>query len=222
MASLTQWTWVWVNSGSWWWTGRPGVLWFMGRRVGYDWATELNWIISNSGHLISSLEKCLFRSFAPFWFLQEFWVNKKSISNENSENTISFFFFILSSPFKVIFSYSLMEHEFQQVVPVLLPCNFPCPNSLFNFVFLMPAETLILWAFSGSPDSLAHQVCQYSLPCFLNLKNKHLTPKGYFPSPLEVTNVKYPFDSPRGIIGSKPPVPIWPHASTWPDVVALT
>ena len=30
MASLTQWTWVWVNSGSWWWTGRPGMLQFMG------------------------------------------------------------------------------------------------------------------------------------------------------------------------------------------------
>ena len=44
MASPTQWTWVWVNSGSWWWTGRPGVLRFMGlQRVGYDWATELNW-----------------------------------------------------------------------------------------------------------------------------------------------------------------------------------
>ena len=44
MASLTQWTWVWVNSGSWWWTGWPGVLQFMGlQRVGHDWATELNW-----------------------------------------------------------------------------------------------------------------------------------------------------------------------------------
>ena len=44
MASLTPWTWVWVNSGSWWWTGRPGVLHFMGsQRVGHDWATELNW-----------------------------------------------------------------------------------------------------------------------------------------------------------------------------------
>ena len=42
MASLTQWTRVWVNSGSWWWTGRPGVLWFMElQRVGQDWATEL-------------------------------------------------------------------------------------------------------------------------------------------------------------------------------------
>ena len=44
MASLTQWTCVWVNSGLWWWTGRPGMLQFMGlQRVGHDWATELNW-----------------------------------------------------------------------------------------------------------------------------------------------------------------------------------
>ena len=44
MASRTPWTWVWVNSGSWWWTGRPGVLRFMRfQRVGHDWATELNW-----------------------------------------------------------------------------------------------------------------------------------------------------------------------------------
>ena len=44
MASRTIWTWVWVNSGSWWLTGRPGVLRFMGlQRVGHDWATELNW-----------------------------------------------------------------------------------------------------------------------------------------------------------------------------------
>ena len=44
MASPTQWTWVWVNSGSWWWTGRPGVLRFMGlQRVRCDWVTELNY-----------------------------------------------------------------------------------------------------------------------------------------------------------------------------------
>ena len=41
MASLT---WVWASSTSWWWTGRPGMLQSMGsRRVGHDWATELNW-----------------------------------------------------------------------------------------------------------------------------------------------------------------------------------
>ena len=44
VTSLTRWTWVWVNSRSWWWTGRPGVLWFMGlQRVRHDWVTELNW-----------------------------------------------------------------------------------------------------------------------------------------------------------------------------------
>ena len=44
MASLTQWTWVWVNSRSWWRTGRPGVLQSMGlQRVGHYWVTELNW-----------------------------------------------------------------------------------------------------------------------------------------------------------------------------------
>ena len=46
MASLTQWTWVWVNSGSWWWTGRPGVLRFMGsQRVRHDWVTDLMWSV---------------------------------------------------------------------------------------------------------------------------------------------------------------------------------
>ena len=48
MASLTRWTWVWVNSRRWWWTGTPGMLRFMGwQRVRHDWATELNWTGSN-------------------------------------------------------------------------------------------------------------------------------------------------------------------------------
>ena len=44
MASLSQWTWVWVNSGSCCWTGNPGMLQSMGsQRVSHDWVTELNW-----------------------------------------------------------------------------------------------------------------------------------------------------------------------------------
>ena len=47
MESLTPWIWVCVNSRSWWWTGRPGMLRFMGsQRVRLDWATELNWDFS--------------------------------------------------------------------------------------------------------------------------------------------------------------------------------
>ena len=42
MTSLTQWTWVWVDSGSWWWIGRPGMLRFMGsKELDMDWETEL-------------------------------------------------------------------------------------------------------------------------------------------------------------------------------------
>ena len=44
MASPTRWTWVWVSSGSWWWTGNPGVLQSMGlQRV--DWSAELDWTL---------------------------------------------------------------------------------------------------------------------------------------------------------------------------------
>ena len=57
MASPTQWTWVWISSGSWWWTGKPGMLQSMrSQRVGHDWATELNWMITKPAdlHLLSS------------------------------------------------------------------------------------------------------------------------------------------------------------------------
>ena len=49
MASPTQWTWVWIDSGSLWWTGRPGMLRFMGsQRIGHDWVTELNRLLCMS------------------------------------------------------------------------------------------------------------------------------------------------------------------------------
>ena len=52
MASSAKWTWVWVNSRSWWWTGRPGVLQSIGsQRVRYDWAIELNWTSSKEKSL---------------------------------------------------------------------------------------------------------------------------------------------------------------------------
>ena len=66
MASLTRWPWVWVNSGSWWWTGRPGVLQFMGlQRVRHNWATELNWTewIFKYQLLFFSTPEFLFGSF---------------------------------------------------------------------------------------------------------------------------------------------------------------
>ena len=61
MASPTRWTWVWMNSGSWWWTGRPGVLQFMGsQRVGLNW-TAWKDIFINSTKVLFSTSKENFR-----------------------------------------------------------------------------------------------------------------------------------------------------------------
>ena len=86
MASLTQYTWVWVDSRSWWWTGKPGVLRFMGLwRIGPDWATELNWPGNQK----------LFLPLAPFLFkliqAQNHWYFpfKSSITNHSPRSDLS-------------------------------------------------------------------------------------------------------------------------------------
>ena len=62
MASWTRWMWVWVNTRSWWWTGKPGVLRLMGsQRVRHNWATELNWKCSLPGSSVHGI------------FRQEYW-----------------------------------------------------------------------------------------------------------------------------------------------------
>ena len=64
MASPTQWTWVWVNSRSSWWTGRPGVLWFMGlQRVGHYWVTKLNWTVRLRPNRLPSRSALEMRAF---------------------------------------------------------------------------------------------------------------------------------------------------------------
>ena len=51
------------NSGSWWWTRKPGMLWFMGsQRVGHDWVTELNW---TDGLHVCAFPKCVYSVFKP-------------------------------------------------------------------------------------------------------------------------------------------------------------
>ena len=68
MASPTRWTWIWMNSGSWWWTGRPGLLQFMGsQRVGLsDW-TELNWTESKNLQVSSSVDGKSRPDYIPLW-----------------------------------------------------------------------------------------------------------------------------------------------------------
>ena len=75
MASPTQWTWVWVDSGSWWWTGRPGMLRFMGsQRVRPDWITELNWKGFYQLQITSSPSAVSTRVFlaSQFWYSKDF------------------------------------------------------------------------------------------------------------------------------------------------------
>ena len=82
MASLTQWIWVWVNSRR--WTGRPGMLQFMGlQRVGHDWATELNWwlksftlcfvvVVQSLCLTLCNLLNCSTAGFLVLYYLPEF------------------------------------------------------------------------------------------------------------------------------------------------------
>ena len=74
MSPPTRWAWVWVNSGSWWWTGRPGMLRFMGsQRVGHDWATELNWTEDSIyAHTMLIKTPLLHQSLDPHIFLSFF------------------------------------------------------------------------------------------------------------------------------------------------------
>ena len=76
MASLTQWTWVWVNSGSLQWTGKPGMLHTMGlQRAGHDWAIELNW--RNLLGLFSSWISTLFLFTLPSILSWSSWMKVK-------------------------------------------------------------------------------------------------------------------------------------------------
>ena len=60
MASPTWWTWIWASSGSWWWTGKPDELQSMGSpRVRHDWATKLNWYVSDLFWDCTAIENCI-------------------------------------------------------------------------------------------------------------------------------------------------------------------
>ena len=80
MALLSQWTWVCTSSGSWWWTGKPGVLQSMGsQRVGHDWVNELKWgtflkfIHAFASPLLSSPNLPSSRNTLKYWKNTQHW-----------------------------------------------------------------------------------------------------------------------------------------------------
>ena len=78
MASPTWWTWVWESSGSWWWTGKPGMLQSMGsQRAGHNWATELK---GNPGPLVDSASQVSRR-----WVWGTDWPGTRGWSAEGKE-----------------------------------------------------------------------------------------------------------------------------------------
>ena len=90
MASPTRWTWVWVSSGSWWWTGKPGVLQSMGsKRVGHDWANELSTWLSYNLILYLLTTFIQFRLPPPF-------------SSSNHKSDLFFYTFVVWSLFLYI------------------------------------------------------------------------------------------------------------------------
>ena len=102
-------TWVWVNSGSWWWTGKPGMLQSMwSQRVGHNWVTELNWTsICNLGNLPISNDTYWndFFSIELSWYLHQKSDDCKSVQFSHS-----------------VVSDSLWPHGLQHT-------RFPCPSS---------------------------------------------------------------------------------------------
>ena len=69
MVSLTQWTWVWVTSRSWWWTGKPSMLQSMGsQRVGHDWVTELNWSYRSYSSVTNYLTNVFYSKRKTNWW----------------------------------------------------------------------------------------------------------------------------------------------------------
>ena len=91
MASLTQWTWVWVSSRSWCWTEKPGVRQSMGsQRVRHDWVTEQNWVIQEyqTGEIRTSRKGCLILQRPP-WNREEKTGWRKRDSSQQPPCTIA-------------------------------------------------------------------------------------------------------------------------------------
>lgn len=128
-------------------------------------------------------------------YKKNFYINKNSTPNGNYENTFSFLFFFFYPKYPSLghLSYSLVDYEFQQVGPVWLIWNFSCPISPFNFMFPLPLGPSYPGLSVGVPMPWLTMFVITVFLCYLNLKNKLLTPNWLLPSPLEAHTSSAPF-----------------------------
>ena len=168
MASWIQWAWVWVNSRSWWWTGRPGMLQSMGlQRVRHDWATELSWTVL----LLMWFQKSLFREvwcsffFPPHWWSSYPWFYMGKV----------LFLWLLSRFFSLSLSFysfnmKCLDTDFFGIYPGWNSLEFPrtviwCFSLIFG-----NSQTLLFHIFlSFFSFSYTHYMCYTFCNCFLVL-----------------------------------------------------
>ena len=127
MASPTQCTWVWVNSGNWWWTRRPGMLQSMGlQRVGHNWVIELNWT-EMSRQIRNILLQFMSKSVLPMVFSRGFIVPSLTL------RSLTHFKFIFAYSVRACSNFILLHAAVQVSKHHLLK-----KVSFHNYTFLPP------------------------------------------------------------------------------------
>jgi len=142
MASLTRWTWVCASSGSWWWTGKPGVLQSMGLwRVGHDWATEQQ----VPEGLFSFFPVCEYYSiFIVLYSISiiQFLVFSILVLRPSSDFILVFVFSVLNFLFDLFYSISIL---FMSFISLLILYLLRFSTFFVSSVFVMHIETFIWW-----------------------------------------------------------------------------
>ena len=129
MVSLTLWTQVWVNSGRWWWTGKPGVPQSMGsQRVGRDWATELNRLLSKDSYWIPN-------SLLNTFTYDVSWAPQMNYTKHQSHNLYSPVPFCLASTLGLLISGPHL------LIPLNHTRNWMLP--VVNILWVLPFHVLL-------------------------------------------------------------------------------
>ena len=161
MASLTQRTWIWAGSRSWWWTGKPGVLQSMGsQRVGHDWVTELTEDFISvadipSNGIVGSYGNSVFKILRNYQIVFQ---SSCTISDSYQHGMRIIFLLILLIPvviclvdinylsgYKVVSPYGFDLHFLVSKMLSIFPCVFICLCIVFEDISIQVLWTFINW-----------------------------------------------------------------------------